>query len=66
MNNIITTNQAATKLGLSSSRVRQLIRAGRLHAMQLDSGVWIIDQEELNKFSSLTRKPGRPRKNESS
>tara|TARA_R100000458_G_C8204021_1_gene193637 strand:- start:670 stop:870 length:201 start_codon:yes stop_codon:yes gene_type:complete len=66
MNNIATTKQAATKLGLSSSRVRQLIRAGKLNATQLDSGVWIIDQEELNNFSFVIRKPGRPKKNESS
>lgn len=66
MNNITTTKQAAIKLGLSSSRIRQLIRAGKLEAMQLDSGVWIIDREDLNNFSSLTRKPGRPKKNESS
>lgn len=61
MNNIKTTKEAAELLGISTSRVRQLIRAGKIDAFRLPAGIWIIDQEELNNFSLLTRRAGRPK-----
>jgi len=64
MNNIKTTKDAAELLGISTSRVRQLIRSGKLNALRLPAGVWLIEEEELNNFSSLTRSAGRPRKEE--
>tara|TARA_R100000329_G_C7518284_1_gene182716 strand:- start:263 stop:469 length:207 start_codon:yes stop_codon:yes gene_type:complete len=62
MNNIKTTKDAAELLGISTSRVRQLIRSGKLKALRLPAGVWLIEEEELKNFSSLTRSAGRPRK----
>ena len=61
MNNIKTTKEAAELLGISTSRVRQLIRAEKIKATRLPAGIWIIDQEELKSFSLLTRKAGRPK-----
>ena len=62
MDNIKTTKEAAESLGISSSRVRQLIRSGRIKATKLQAGLWLIEEEEIKNFSSLTRRAGRPRK----
>tara|TARA_R100000700_G_C3074465_1_gene83044 strand:- start:67 stop:279 length:213 start_codon:yes stop_codon:yes gene_type:complete len=61
MNNIKTTKEAAELLGISTSRVRQLIRAEKIKAIRLPAGIWIIEEEELKSFSLLTRKAGRPK-----
>tara|TARA_R100000458_G_C8265445_1_gene240543 strand:+ start:203 stop:394 length:192 start_codon:yes stop_codon:yes gene_type:complete len=62
MDNIKTTKEAAESLGISSSRVRQLIRSGRIKATKLQAGLWLIEEEEIKNFSSLSRRAGRPRK----
>jgi excisionase family DNA binding protein len=62
MDNIKTTKEAAESLGISSSRVRQLIRSGRIKATKLQAGLWLIEAEEIKNFSSLSRRAGRPRK----
>ena len=63
---MITTKQAAAELGVSVSRVQQLIRKGLLPAVQL-GGVWLIQPRALDK---ARKRPdgrgrqaiGRPRK----
>ncbi len=55
----LTTAQAAKKLGVSQSRVRALINAGRIKARHLTPRMMLIDAKELAKVR--TRKPGRPK-----
>ncbi len=55
----ITTKQAAKKLGINDSRVRQLILAGRLPAEKAGRD-WLIKESDLKEVAD--RKPGRPRK----
>ena len=59
---LISTQEAAERLGLSDSRVRGLILAGRLKATKIGK-VWIIDTKDL--AAVRHRKMGRPRKNPS-
>ncbi|MGD0462065.1 MAG: helix-turn-helix domain-containing protein [Tepidisphaeraceae bacterium] len=54
----LTTAQAATKLGVSQRRVRQLVLTGRIKARRLTPRMLLIDVRELAKVK--TRKPGRP------
>ncbi len=56
---MISAKQAAQKLGVHHSRVRVLIREGRLPAQKI-GGAWIIFEEDLEFVKD--RKPGRPRK----
>jgi excisionase family DNA binding protein len=55
---LLTTTEAAERLGITPMRVRQLIRAGRLPSQQ-------FGRDHLIKESDLTlvaeRKPGRPK-----
>lgn len=55
----LTTKQAAERLGVNASRVRQLILAGRLAARKQGRD-WLIDERSLKAVAD--RKVGRPRK----
>jgi excisionase family DNA binding protein len=57
---LITSAEAAEKLGVHQTRVQVLIRAGRLPA-QLIGGTYIIDEKDLDLVKE--RKPGRPKQN---
>jgi len=59
-NDTITTNEAARELGVHPSRVRVLIREGRLPAI-LHGRDYIIERSALDAVRN--RKPGRPKKN---
>jgi len=59
MNKLLTTQQAAERLGISDARIRQLILNGRLPAQKLGRDLFI---EESNLKLVSDRKPGRPRK----
>lgn len=55
--NILTTTEAATRLGVSPRRVQALIKAGRLPAQKLGRD-WMIRAQDLKLVED--RKPGRP------
>ena len=56
---MISTNEAAKELGVTSIRVRALISAGRLPAQKIGRD-WIIHRSDLDLVR--VRKPGRPSK----
>ena len=56
---IISTAEAARRLGVTANRVRVLIRSKRLKATKFGN-VWMIDPKDLNAVKD--RKVGRPRK----
>ena len=58
-NDIISTNEAAKELGVTTIRVRALIRDGRLPAQKIGRD-WIIRRVDLDLVR--VRKPGRPAK----
>jgi excisionase family DNA binding protein len=58
MADLITTAEAAEKLGITSIRVRQLIASGRLPAKEYGQ-IWLIKPADLAKVR--VRKTGRPR-----
>jgi len=55
---VITTEEAAEKLGVSVDRVQALIRAGRLPASRFGKA-YAINEKDLALVKN--RKPGRPR-----
>lgn len=57
--NTYTTKDAALELGITPTRVRALISAGRLIAKKLGRD-WLISAHQLSKIR--VRKPGRPKK----
>jgi excisionase family DNA binding protein len=56
---IISTTEAAKRLGVTPDRVRKMIEAKRLKATKLGN-VWLIDPKDLEAVQD--RKVGRPRK----
>ena len=59
MNNSMTTNEAAKRLGISVGRVRKLIYAGKLNAIKLGRD-WVIQEQELEDVK-VYGKAGRPK-----
>ena len=61
MSDLLTTAEAASRLGVSPSRILALIRADRLPARKAGRD-WLIRADDL---AALVRKPvGRPRRGE--
>lgn len=60
---LITTQQAAEELGVTSVRVRAMIRAGQIPAERIGRD-YLIKESDLNLVRN--RKPGRPRKDPAS
>jgi excisionase family DNA binding protein len=58
MATLLTTKQAAEKLGVNDRRVTALIRAGRLPAQKVGRD-WLINPKDLAKVQD--RRPGRPK-----
>jgi excisionase family DNA binding protein len=58
---LLTTAEAAAKLGISRSRVLAMIRDRRLKAEKVGRD-WIIQEADLSASPVANRKPGRPRK----
>jgi len=56
---LITTADAAARLGIHQTRVQVLIRGGRLPAQML-GGTYLINEDDLRLVAD--RKPGRPPK----
>ncbi len=54
---LISAKEASKKLGIDDSRVRVLIRDGRLPAQKIGR-TWVIDPKDLKLIKD--RKPGRP------
>jgi excisionase family DNA binding protein len=59
MSKLLTTQQAAERLGVSDARIRQLVLGGRLPAQKLGRDLF-IQESDLKLVQD--RKPGRPRK----
>jgi excisionase family DNA binding protein len=55
---VITTKEAAARLGISAKRVQALVKAGRLPA-KLFGGVYMIEAADLKLVKN--RKTGRPK-----
>lgn len=62
MSKLLTTEEAAKKLGVSASRVRQLISENRLESKKLGRD-HLIEEEQVKYFAKKGRKKrGRPPK----
>lgn len=57
---LLSTKEAADRLGIDESRVRRLIAAGKLPAMRIGLRAHAINEDDLALV--VDRKPGRPKK----
>ena len=59
--NLLTTAQAAERLGVTIRRVQAMIKAGRIKTAKVGQ-IHLIHPRELEKPEVKSRKPGRPKK----
>lgn len=60
---MVTVTQAATIIGVSGARVRQLIAEGKLKAKPINSRLYLLEVKDVKRFAAKPRKgPGRPKK----
>ncbi|MCL2537445.1 MAG: type II toxin-antitoxin system HicB family antitoxin [Coriobacteriia bacterium] len=57
----VTTTEAAKRLGVNQSRVRQLIASGALDAIK-SGGINLVSSSSIEAVAGSSRKAGRPRK----
>jgi excisionase family DNA binding protein len=58
----VTVREAAELLGVSASRVQQLIENDQLPATRLHARAWVIRRKDVEAFAALPeRTPGHPR-----
>lgn len=56
----LSVREAAERLGVDDSRVRQLIAAGLLGARRVGGRAWLVSADDVNKLVSHRSSPGRP------
>lgn len=54
--------EAAREIGVSESRLRQMILDGSAFAISFSSRVWIMEEREVYRLKSIPKTTGRPRK----
>ena len=58
---LVSVSEAAKSVGISQSRVRQLL-AAHLILGQKYGGIWVLDDESLRRYLALPQAGGRPRR----
>lgn len=58
---MLTSTQAANELGITKSRLCQIIKDGRLTAVTFGNAL-MIEPSDLKAFKKIVRKAGRPKK----
>ena len=58
---LYTTQQAADMLGITDSRLRQLIKTKVVNAMRIGP-IWVFTIEEIDRLRTRQQTPGRPKK----
>jgi len=56
---LLSLTEASTRLGLSTSRLRLLIKQGRIQATMVGK-TYAVTEKELERFAALPRSAGRP------
>jgi excisionase family DNA binding protein len=58
----MTVHEAATVLGVTDGRVRQLLSAGALRGERLGARMWLLERASVERYKKERRPVGRPRK----
>lgn len=59
--NLITVEKAAKALGVTTGRIRQMLRAEILEGQKINERAWIVDPDSLKKAEKIEQTVGRPR-----
>ena len=58
---LLTTKQVADELGVTRMLILRFIKKGRLKAIKVGD-IWLLDRRDVDAFSRIPRKTGRPAK----
>jgi len=61
MDNLITIEEAATLIGVSSTQVRRLVNAGILPVRRYGDRIRLIDEEAAKRYAASPRRAGWPK-----
>ncbi len=61
MSDILTSEEAATEIGINRSRVLVLVRTGRFPGAIKKGSIWLIPREDALAYKNSPRKPGYPK-----
>jgi hypothetical protein len=59
--NLISVETAAETLGVTTGRIRQLLRAEKLDGIKLNERAWVVDRVSLDRVAKIEQTVGRPR-----
>ena len=59
---LMNTEQAAEYLGVTTGRIRQLARAGRVRGIRIGQRAWVFEKSDLDVFIANPPRRGRPPK----
>lgn len=62
MKGFLTSSEAAERLGVNDSRIRQLIASGKIKGAEKFGSNWMIPTKKIEALANADRGPGRPRK----
>ena len=54
----MTVEAAAAFIGVTTGRVRQLLRSGDLLGEKIGARLWLVDQDSAKEYRDTQRKPG--------
>lgn len=62
--NLITTQQAADRIGCTQNHVRLMLKRGLLRGAKISGNLWLCDKRHVDEMSKKPSKVGRPRGNQ--
>jgi hypothetical protein len=63
---MISAEQAADIIGVTTGRIRQLLRAGVLSGVKINARAWVVDERSAQKVRKTQHSGGRPRSGKNS
>ena len=61
LNELLNVEEAAEVIGVTTGRVRQMLRDGEMHGKKANERAWMVDKAEVDRVAAEEKKTGRPR-----
>lgn len=61
LNELLNVEEAAEVIGVTTGRVRQMLRDGEMRGKKANERAWMVDKSEVDRVAAEEKKTGRPR-----
>lgn len=58
MNELISVSEAATRLNLTDSYIRRLLREGKIEGRKINDRAWVVSKSSVEQYASAHKKRG--------